>query len=76
MPTVVRLPVTEAEWKPELPRFRIDRSGFVRRATGERVMPQDVNAPIFDERNAGDIRVIIWADDSTGLNGADLTIVS
>ena len=55
--------------------FMIDKQGYARRASGERVLPKDVTGAIFDERGAtSDMRDIVWADDSTGLNGADLVI--
>lgn len=57
--------------------FLIDKQGYARRADGERVMAKDVSGPIFDMRGqSGDMRGIVWADESTGLNGADLVIVS
>ena len=55
--------------------FMIDKQGYARRASGERVLPKDVTGAIFDERGAtSDMRSIVWADESTGLNGADLVI--
>lgn len=58
-------------------RFLIDKNGYVRRGTGERVSPKDIDADVFDERGQmGDLRTIVWADDSTGLNGADIMIRS
>lgn len=57
--------------------FIIDEKGYVKRGTGERIMPKDVAGEIFDMRGFdSDLRAIIWADDSTGLNGQDLMIVS
>jgi hypothetical protein len=71
----------EAAPKPRKPdpssfRFIIDEAGYVKRGSGQRVDPSEVSDIIHDYRGeAGDLRAIIWADDSTGLNGADLTIV-
>ena len=56
--------------------FIIDEEGYVRRGNGRRVMPSDVNDMIVDLRGDSDLRTIVWADDSTGLNGQDLTIVA
>lgn len=65
--------------KPKAPKggFYIDDTGMVRNAAGKRVLPKDVTSEIYDTRGeAGDLRSIVWADNSTGLNGADLTITS
>ena len=57
--------------------FYIDDQGMVRNASGKRVLPKDVISEVFDTRGElGDMKSIVWADDSTGLNGADLTITS
>ena len=58
-------------------RFMIDENGVVMRTKdGKPVLPGDITSEIYDVRGqAGDLRSIIWADGSTGLNGADLTIV-
>ena len=59
-------------------RFMIDENGVVMRTKdGKPVLPGDITSrdEIYDVRKAGDLRSIIWADGSTGLNGADLTIV-
>lgn len=64
--------------KPKKPNYRfvITPDGYVKRGSGERVMPSDIDGDVVDLSNgAVDMRSIIWADDSTGLNGADLTIV-
>ena len=38
-------------------------------------MPNDVSDTLYDLRgDIADLRSIVWADDSTGLNGKDLTI--
>lgn len=63
--------------KPPKPvhQYIINKSGFVVDAKGKRLLPGDIAGPIFDERGEdGDLRAIVWADDSRGLNGADLTI--
>ena len=55
--------------------FVIDEKGYARRGTGERVMPKDIDGEVFDKRgDAGDMRTIIWADDSTGLPAKQLVI--
>lgn len=60
--------------EPDYP-FIIDKGGFVMRGNGEPVLPGDVTGTIYDTRGQdGDIRTIVWADGSMGLNGADLTI--
>lgn len=64
--------------KPTYP-FIIDTDGFARRGTGDkaRVTPDQITDMIFDLRGLdGDMKTIVWADDSTGLNGRDLTIVA
>ena len=64
--------------KPRKPNYRfvIDEKGFVKRGNGQRVMPSDIDAEVVDLSNGTvDMRQIIWADDSQGLNGADITIV-
>ena len=61
---------------PVTHKFIIDAEGYVRRGTGnrQRLLPADVTGEIVDLRGDGDLRTIIWADDSTGLNGQNLTI--
>jgi hypothetical protein len=55
--------------------FLIDREGFARRGTGERVMPGHVNDVLFDQRGeSGDLAAITWADDSRGVRGLTLDI--
>ena len=64
--------------EPRYP-FIIDQSGFARRGTGDRnaVRPDEVTDTIYDMRGIdGDMKTIVWADGSTGLNGRDLTIVA
>lgn len=68
---------TATQPKPSYP-FVIDADGYARRGpNGKRIKPSDVTGPIFDMRGEdGDMRTITWADESKGLNGADLTIVA
>lgn len=64
---------------PKAPKggFYIDDQGMVRNAQGKRVLPKDVTSEVYDTRGEmGDMKAIVWADDSKGLNGADLTITS
>ena len=64
--------------KPSFP-FIIDEQGYVRIGRGDRkrVKPDEITDTIYDLRGMdGDLRSIIWADDSTGLNGRDLNIAS
>jgi hypothetical protein len=58
--------------------FLIDASGMVKDArTGKRVNAKDIDGSIFDTRGQdGDMRTIVWADNSTGINGKDLTITA
>jgi hypothetical protein len=57
--------------------FMIDEEGFARTAGRKRINVTDVTGEIVDLRGMdGDMKSIIWADGSTGLNGADLTIVA
>ena len=63
--------------KTVLPGFVIDRDGFARRTTGERVMPGHVNDVIFDQRGEhGDLSAITWGDDSRGVRGLQMTIAA
>ena len=57
--------------------FIIDRDGAVKNGRSKKpVMPSEVTDTVFDLRGMdGDVKSIVWADGSTGLNGADLTIV-
>ena len=62
--------------KPSYP-FIIDEHGYVRDKKGKQVLPTQVTDMIVDLRGeGGDLREIVWADGSTGLNGADLTITT
>ena len=57
--------------------FIIDQQNFVRKGKGkkERVLPGEVTDIIYDLRGMdGDIGTVVWADDSVGVNGRDLTI--
>ena len=59
------------------PAFYIDPDGYVRNSAGKPMAPKDIDvgSVLFDERGQdGDLRSIIWADGSNGLNGKDLTI--
>ena len=59
-------------------RFIIDEKGYAKNAAGKRILAKDAGTvPIFDTRGEeGDMRSIIWADDSKGLNGADVVITA
>ena len=60
--------------KPEH-RFIIDEKGYARKGTGERIMPDAVDGEMFDKRGIdGDMRTIIWADDTQGLPQKQLVI--
>lgn len=69
-----------APTKPRKPhhsqfKFIIDEQGYVKRGSGQRVLPEEVVDVVHDFRGEmGELRDIIWADDRIGLNGADLTI--
>lgn len=59
--------------------FIIDEGGYVRRGgNGEQLSPKDVaGKTVYDMRGlSGNPGSIIWADGSTGLNGADINISS
>ena len=79
--TVYGVQATSAHVAPPKPAvvhtFMIDEEGYVRGRGGKRLNPSDISGPIYDMRGEeGDTRSIIWADESTGLNGADITIVA
>lgn len=77
-PPVTRAAPSAPKPKPSFP-FIIDAEGFVRRGNGNkaRVKPDEITDTIYDLRGMdGDLRAIVWADDSTGLNGRDLNIAS
>jgi hypothetical protein len=70
-------PASKRKPHPTAFKFVIDHQGVVRRGNGEPVLPSDVTDIIHDYREGeADLRSIIWADGSTGLNGQDLTIVA
>jgi hypothetical protein len=62
--------------KPQFP-FYIDEQGAARKQDGSPVKASEVKGELVDLRGQdGDMKTIRWADGSTGLNGADLTIVA
>lgn len=70
-------PVTVPQRAPSIGHpYLIDESGFVRNAkNGKRVNTKDIDGSIFDTRGQdGDMRTIVWADNSTGVNGKDFVI--
>lgn len=65
--------------KPKAPKggFYIDDDGMVRDGSGKPALAKDVTGEIYDTRGLdADLRAIKWADGTSGLNGADLTITS
>jgi hypothetical protein len=67
-------PVVKA--KPQFP-FYIDEQGNALNSAGKPIKAADVKGELVDLRGMdGDVKAIKWADGSTGLNGADLTIVA
>ena len=58
--------------------FIIDKDNVAKNGkTRKPVLPREVTDILYDLRGLdGDMKTIIWADDSTGLNGRDLTIVA
>ena len=57
--------------------FVIDEQGYAKNKAGKRILPAEVTSEIHDLRGMdGDMKTIIWADGSTGLNGRDLTITA
>ena len=57
--------------------FIIDTEGVARNGrTKKPILPSDVTDTLYDLRGEAlaDMRTIIWADGSTGINGADLAI--
>lgn len=70
-------PSSPTKTVPPVHRFYIDADGYAKKASGERILAKDVYGEIFDTRGEyGDMKTIIWADDSKGLNGADLVITA
>lgn len=62
--------------KPAYP-FYIGIDGKAYKAPGTPINAKDVKGDLYDMRGElGDMKTIVWADGSTGLNGADLTIVA
>lgn len=62
--------------KPKPP-FYIDLDGMAKRSNGERIMATEVQGDLIDLRGMdGDAGAIVWKDGSTGIRGADLTIVA
>ena len=67
-------PVVKA--KPQF-QFYIDEQGNALNAAGKPIKATDVKGDLVDLRGMdGDVKTIKWADGSTGLNGADLTIIA
>lgn len=57
------------------PGFHIDLEGYARDHKGSRILPDDLNGPIYDMRGeAGDLGAIRWADETTGIKGLQLDI--
>ena len=56
--------------------FIVDEQGYARNGkTKDRILPTQVSDILFDLRGIdGDAAAIVWADDSKGLNGANITI--
>jgi len=63
--------------KPVYP-FIIDHDNVAKNGkTKKPVLANEVTDTLFDLRGMdGDMKTIVWADGSTGLNGADLSIVA
>ena len=62
--------------KPK-PTFYVDVDNYARKTNGDRIVASEVHGPLVDLRGLdGDMKTIIWADDSTGLNGRDLPIMA
>lgn len=57
--------------------FYIDNDGKAKNQHGKPIKSGEVKGELYDLRGQdGDVKTILWADGSTGLNGADLTIVA
>lgn len=53
----------------------IDKEGYAKHISGERILPSQVNDTLFDLRGElGDLGAIIWADGSMGTRGLQLEI--
>lgn len=77
-PAAAAPPPPAPKAKPVYP-FIIDEQGYARKGKGDkrRITPDEVTDALYDLRGLeGDMATIRWADDSTGLNGRDLTIVA
>jgi hypothetical protein len=80
----VTLGIKASAVKPQAPaakpairhRFYIDEEGIARNAKGNQIKASDVGGDVlYDMRGPdGDLRSIVWADGSVGLNGQDLMI--
>ena len=69
-------PVVQKPLAPQYA-FYIDADGKAKNKSGKPITAKDVKGELFDLRGQdGDVKAIEWADGSTGLNGADLTIVA
>lgn len=70
-PVTATPPTNATTPKPAPPKikyqFMVDEQGFAVRANGKRIMPSDISDVLYDLRGEeGDLRAIIWADESTG----------
>lgn len=64
------------DMRPQFP-FYIDEQGSARKQDGSPVKASEVKGELVDLRGQdGDMKTIKWADGTTGLNGADLTIIA
>jgi len=81
VPTQIIIPRPEPDPRrkviePMFP-FYIDEKGNARRAGGAQIKASEVKGDLVDLRGMdGDVKSIRWADGTTGLNGADLTIIA
>lgn len=71
-------PIKPAAPKPKpKPAFYVDTNNYARKSSGDRITASEVEGALVDLRGiGGEMKTIVWADDSTGLNGRDLTIVA
>ena len=70
------LPKPASPASPAYP-FYIDTDNRAKDKSGKPVKASEVKGELFDLRGwDGDMKLIEWADGSTGLNGANLTIVA
>lgn len=72
-PPRAKAPLTKPEHQ-----FTIDRQGMARDHKGDRILPEDVNDTIYDERGQmGDLAAIEWADGTRGIpKGMQLDIAA